>query len=215
MSDLEDFDEDTDCEGGEFLREKEMIARQKGNAGTVEQYDAKLAKDPDNPILQRLGARAANIPPLYPPPISGIEQRPSSGKGLGIFCTTTVIRKGSFIAPYKGRVTCHENPDSQYQIEICDGKGVYVDASTRKHKKGNPAKFVNSITRWDGSETGGANVCYYTQHATPNGPMLCCMRCATSTRGRSYSPITTGSIRFQRQTLVNQIVLLVFKKPPA
>lgn len=164
MSDLEDFDEDTDCEGGEFLREKEMIARQKGNAGSVEYYDAQLAKDPDNPILQRLRARAANVPPLYPPPIAGIEQRPSSGKGLGIFCTTTMIRKGSFIAPYKGRVTCHENPDSQYQIEICDGKGVYVDASTRKYKKGNPAKFVNSITRWDGSETGGANVCYYTRY---------------------------------------------------
>ena len=75
-----------------------------------------------------------------------------------------MIQKSSFIVPYKGRVPVHENEVPNYKTDIFDGKADFIDAYTWKSKKGTNAKYIDIMTHWDGSETGGAKVCYYTRY---------------------------------------------------
>ncbi len=141
-----------------------MEERYVRNRVPFQDIEQKLEEMPDNPILMRMSQNAGTPRDIYPPKRRFLLRKKTADRGIGVFCNTTCIPKGSFIAAYKGVVTTKDDPDCDVQMAVGDRLGLFINPSLWDFNRENCASYVNSIQHHDGSLTGGANVCFYTRY---------------------------------------------------
>ena len=99
----------------------------------------------------------------------GIAVQKSRIDRRGVFCVCDSIEKGVFLAAYTGTVSTKENPNSYTCVEVEPGLGLFIEGKRSRYAKTEAeraARYFNSISRWDGSLSGGANCRLYSQYPT-------------------------------------------------
>ena len=155
-------DTHADGAGHGFITEADMALYRRGSEKSRAKFYSEERDCISNPFFRALKTRFEGLPvSIYPPVHGGIQVRESPIHGKGMFCIAKSIPAGTFLCAYPGRVTTKES-DSQYTVQVYHDLNIFIEGSCSKFavsEAERTAHYFNSIARWDGTVSGGANCC--------------------------------------------------------
>lgn len=160
-------------DGNEYVSEQDVRRHMQGPPSLRRDYADDLEGECSNPLFRRARDLMERRAHIYSPERPGLSIERRDGRGRCVFNRGPVINEGEFIAYYMGCVVTKESDTSHYRLSVGAGLDLFVDgsrSSLRRSKTDNVAKFINSITFWDGTRTGGANVGFFPRY--PDWPYL-------------------------------------------
>lgn len=177
-------DTHTTKSGDGYITEADMAAHLKASQELKTLYAEELKNGGANVFFKKVLLRDTLPPNIYPPVHSGIRVLPSPTHGRGVFCEAAYIPANTFLAAYPGTVTDVDN-NSSYSVQICRGMQLFIEGTEWNYThsdKERTALYFNSITRWDGSEFGGANCAMVGKY--PQWPYIVVMTLTRVTKGQ-------------------------------
>lgn len=139
----------------------------RGNAESISDYGVDLCDGGSNFLFSRALDIMHGPSTIYPAPRHGLRVGESKLSGKGLFCVDDIIYCGEYICYYAGPVRCRESRKSHYCMAVSRDTDIFIHGEKShflEHEADDIGKYINSITAWDGSPTGGANVGFFPRY---------------------------------------------------